>query len=190
MATSANVEIERKFLVNKSEFLSDTLPDHPADLICQGYWSSHNLPTFFKDMLGLLNGRIPQQDFNTIENMGPKGLEMRVRQRNDEYFVTFKSRQNIEGGGVMEFEYPLEHEPASFLLHSTDYRLSKVRHCLPLGEFVLEVDVFDGMDLVLAEVEIPSMDTPLPKLPSWVGEEVTGQHEYMNRTLSTRPRSI
>lgn len=190
MGNSNNVEIERKFLVNKEEFLSADLPQHTADVICQGYWSTDNLPTFFKDMLAMLNGRIPQQDFTTIEDMGPQQLEMRVRQRNEEFFVTFKSRKNIEGGGVMEFEYPLEHEPAAFLLASTDYRLSKTRHCLPLGGFVLEVDVFDDMDLVLAEIEIPSMNTPLPPLPSWIGEEVTGQHEYMNRTLSTRSRSM
>lgn len=190
MGNNTNVEIERKFLVNKEQFLAANLPAHQADVICQGYWSADNLPAFFKNMLAMLNGRIPQEEYNTIYNMGPKGLEMRVRQRNDDYFVTFKSRHNIEGGGVMEFEYPLEHEPAAFLLTATDYRLSKVRHCLPLGEFVLEVDVFDDMELVLAEVEIPSMGTSLPALPSWVGEEVTGQHEYMNRTLSTRPRSI
>ena len=189
MGNSTNVEIERKFLVNKEEFLAADLPKHDADVICQGYWSSDNLPTFFKEMLGLIEPRVPQEEYQTIYTMGPKELEMRVRQRNDQYFVTFKSRQNLEGGGVMEFEYPLDEEPASFLLNATDYRLSKVRHCLPLGDFVLEVDVFDGMDLVLAEVEIPSMDTPLPALPSWIGEEVTGQHEYMNRTLSTRSRS-
>jgi len=55
-----------------------------------------------------------------------------------------------------------------------------------LGDLTLEVDVFEGLDLVLAEVEIPSSDTPLPPLPEWVGEEVTGQTMYMNRTLSTR----
>lgn len=190
MGNNTNVEIERKFLVDKELFLAADLPKHNVDVICQGYWSTDNLPSLFKHMLKILNGCIPGDDYKTICNMGPQGLEMRVRQRNDNHFVTFKSRHNIEGGGVMEFEYPLEPEPAAFLLNATDYRLSKVRHCLPLGEFILEVDVFDDMDLVLAEVEIPSMDTTLPSLPSWIGEEVTGQNEYMNRTLSTRPRSM
>lgn len=190
MGNSTNVEIERKFLVNKEEFLSADLPQHETDVICQGYWTSDNLPHFFDSVLTSLNGGIPSSEHEQISKMGPENLEMRIRQRNSDYFVTFKSRQTLEGGGVMEFEYPFEEEPANFLLNSTDYRLSKVRHCLPLGDFVLEVDVFDGMDLVLAEVEIPSMGTPLPPLPSWVDEEVTGQHEYMNRTLSTRPRSI
>ena len=61
---------------------------------------------------------------------------------------------------------------------------------MPLGQgLTLEVDVFEHLDgLVLAEVEIPSLDTVLPDLPSWVGEEVTGQPAYFNRSLAERGR--
>ena len=187
---NSNVEIERKFLVNKEEFFLSDLPQHKADVICQGYWTSDNLPHFFTSVLESLKSSIPSIEHTQITQLGPQNLEMRIRQRNSDYFVTFKSRKTLDGGGVMEFEYPFDEEPANFLLNSTDYRLSKVRHCLPLGDLVLEVDVFDGLDLVMAEVEIPSLNTPLPPLPSWIGEEVTGQNEYMNRTLSTRSRSL
>jgi len=186
MSASNNVEIERKFLVDKQAFLNATLPDHPQHIISQGYWSSDNLPLHFTQLLEVLKPVVPSSEFAQIAQLGPQGLEARVRQRNDEFFATFKGRTNLDSGGVLEFEYPLPSEPALFLLNATDYRIGKVRHCLPLGDLTLEVDVFEGLDLVLAEVEIPSSDTPLPPLPEWVGEEVTGQTMYMNRTLSTR----
>ncbi len=53
-----------------------------------------------------------------------------------------------------------------------------------------EVDVFYGSNqgLVMAEIELPSQDTPFPH-PSWLGEEVTGDHRYYNSQLLDKPFS-
>jgi CYTH domain-containing protein len=50
---------------------------------------------------------------------------------------------------------------------------------------VWEIDEFDGhhSGLVLAEVELPNVHHKTA-LPEWLGEEITGKHEWSNSTLS------
>ena len=63
--------------------------------------------------------------------------------------------------------------------------IEKHRHLVPLeNDLLIEVDVFHRLGLILAEIEIPSLDTVLPSLPEWMGEEVTGQPQYLNRYLA------
>ena len=53
------------------------------------------------------------------------------------------------------------------------------------------IDVFDHprSGLVVAEIELPSADTPF-ELPRWAGEEVTDDPGYGNSELSRRAREI
>jgi CYTH domain-containing protein len=66
-------------------------------------------------------------------------------------------------------------------------RLTKTRHLRREGPFVWAVDRFDHMDLVLAEVEMPSADAMAP-IPPWlegyVVREVTDDPRYGNYTLA------
>lgn len=52
-----------------------------------------------------------------------------------------------------------------------------------------EIDRFDDLDLVLAEVELPSADTPAPIPPwldGWIVREVTDSPEYRNSQIALR----
>ncbi|HEX2091645.1 MAG TPA: hypothetical protein VHG28_04550 [Longimicrobiaceae bacterium] len=66
-------------------------------------------------------------------------------------------------------------------------RVRKLRYRVPDGGLVWEVDRFRGRRLVLAEVELPSEDTPVV-FPEWlrpyVVREVTGEPEYLNQNLA------
>ncbi len=66
-------------------------------------------------------------------------------------------------------------------------RIEKVRYAVPDGAFVWEIDVFLDRGLVLAEVELPSVDT-LVTLPDWLAphviRDVTGESEYVNANLA------
>jgi CYTH domain-containing protein len=66
-------------------------------------------------------------------------------------------------------------------------RLTKRRHQVPAGDFIWEVDEFTDRSLVLAEIELPSADTPV-EFPDWlapfVEREVTGDPAYLNWTLA------
>ncbi len=66
-------------------------------------------------------------------------------------------------------------------------RVAKVRYRVPEGDLTWEIDDFTDRDLVLAEVELPSEDTPvqLPRwLAPWVVREVTGEVEFTNWKLA------
>jgi adenylate cyclase len=68
-------------------------------------------------------------------------------------------------------------------------RLAKVRHVVAEGSLLWEVDRFVGIDLWLAEVELPAVDA-LVDLPAWlapwVAREVTDDPRYRNSALALR----
>lgn len=172
------VEIERKFLVLLDLF--DKQQATGSQRIVQCYWSQDNLPLSFDWMLEQ-SIAIPNEERQTIENMGPQKLEMRVRQKNNAYYVTWKSGA-LDNGGVMEFEYPISSDIAQQAFQSASFVIAKTRYLVPHGDYTLEVDVFDH-GLVMAEIELPNMNEPIDDLPSWIGTEVTGQIEYTNRYI-------
>jgi len=76
---------------------------------------------------------------------------------------------------------------ADFWPHTEGRRLTKTRHVLTIGEVVWMIDVFDQMDLVIAEAEVPTVDTPSPA-PDWleplIVREVTEDLAYTNANLA------
>jgi adenylate cyclase len=68
-------------------------------------------------------------------------------------------------------------------------RIRKTRHKVKQGALTFEVDRFDGIDLVMCEVELPSVDTQVD-LPAWltphIVKEVTELPEYRNYELAKR----
>lgn len=66
-------------------------------------------------------------------------------------------------------------------------RVTKRRHVVPAGAITWEIDAFTDRDLVLAEVELPSVDFAV-EVPEWLQavlvREVTGEDEYVNANLA------
>jgi CHAD domain-containing protein/CYTH domain-containing protein len=66
-------------------------------------------------------------------------------------------------------------------------RLTKRRHRVPDDSLTWDIDEFTDRELVLAEVELPSAETPV-EIPAWlepwVEREVTGEVAYLNSTLA------
>lgn len=66
-------------------------------------------------------------------------------------------------------------------------RVEKQRYRIAEGDLVFEVDVFTDRELVLAEVELPSVDTAVP-LPEWLApyvvRDVTDDPTYLNLRLA------
>ncbi len=97
----------------------------------------------------------------------------------------------VKGPGLtsrQEFEYPIPPEDAEAMFASglcappwIEKRRTRVLH----AGLVWEVDEFAGhlAGLVLAEVELPSAETPVP-LPPWVGREVSDDPRYLNSALA------
>ena len=66
--------------------------------------------------------------------------------------------------------------------------IEKTRYIVEHEGFEWEVDVFEGDNagLVVAEVELPSIDVR-PPLPDWTGREVSDDLRYYNVSLQKNP---
>lgn len=117
-----------------------------------------------------------------------KNATVRVRIAGDSAWLTIKGK--TEGATRSEFEYPIPVDEARSMLDELCGQgvIDKTRYRQPQGELCWEIDVFHGDNegLVVAEIELPSEDTPFDK-PEWLGEEVTGEVRYYNSALSNTP---
>jgi CYTH domain-containing protein len=94
------------------------------------------------------------------------------------------------GVGVQRMELEEETDPKTFehlWLLTDGRRLRKRRYIIPEGDRYWEVDEFLDRDLVLAEMEIPTVDTEIT-VPEWLRpvlvRDVTGERKYTNRSLA------
>lgn len=119
--------------------------------------------------------------------ISPAGSEATVRVRCllDRAFVAIKGPR--VGLVRPEFEYEISVEDGEEVLKTLckNRTLEKIRHIVEFDGLIWNVDEFQKshFGLVLAEVELLSAEQPL-RLPFWIGEEVTGQHEYRNAVLA------
>ncbi len=155
-----NQEIERKFLIKNDSWRQNVTGSH---VIRQGY--IHTVAR------------------NTV----------RVRLRDGQAFLTLKSRTAPDGLGRSEFEYGIPADDAAAMLDTLCDRplIEKVRYLVPADNgLVWEIDVFSGDNagLTVAEIELPSADTPFTH-PAWLGEEVTADPRYYNAALTQMPYS-
>lgn len=148
------VEIERKFLVQNDDWKVQTASSYH---IIQGYM------------------------------VGEPSLAVRLRIIDDkEALLTIKGKG--EGIARPEYEYPIPVEDAKGMLALCGNRvLEKTRHLITAkNDLKWEVDVFAGRHagLVLAEIELPTLDTPFER-PDWIGEDVSENPSYLNAVLAS-----
>lgn len=115
---------------------------------------------------------------------------VRVRIAGDEAFITIKGKPPADKPlDTPEFEYSIPLNDAKKLLQlCLPGEISKIRHEIPQGEHVWEIDVFQGTNegLVVAEIELDDADEDFAH-PAWLGEEVTFDMRYKNAILSEKP---
>jgi len=115
---------------------------------------------------------------------------VRVRVSNVSAWLTIKGTS--VDGVTPEFEYPIPKADALAMLSSLAEQplIEKKRHLIPRDGIVWEVDEFLGHNagLVIAEIELLSPNQAFP-FPSWIDREVTGEQQYYNACLVSRPFS-
>lgn len=108
---------------------------------------------------------------------------VRVRVRGDRGFLTVKGiNRGIER---MEWEYEIPVADAVEMLEICSGKIiDKTRHLIAYEGHTWEVDEFYlPVGMWLAEVELTAPDEAV-MLPSWVGQEVTGNPDYYNSNMS------
>lgn len=90
----------------------------------------------------------------------------------------------------LEYEYPLPEADAHEMLDKLCDKplIEKTRYYVEDAGHTWEVDVFagDNAGLIVAELELPSADTPFNQ-PAWLGEEVSHDPRYYNVMLVKHP---
>jgi CYTH domain-containing protein len=114
------------------------------------------------------------------------GLQVRLRQSDKNYSLTYKRGL---GNVREEREVELLAEQFSALWPATEgKRVLKTRYEIPLGDLVVEIDVYGGRHegLVVAEVEFDDEESATRfQPPEWLGDDVTGDPRYSNQLLAS-----
>ncbi|MGK7862759.1 CYTH domain-containing protein [Falsiroseomonas sp. E2-1-a4] len=154
------IEIERKFLVADEGWRQAV--DGPGVPMRQGYLAAP----------------------------GPHAAHVRVRLAGTRAFLTIKgpALAGSLGRARPEFEYPIPAEDAEGLLAlCAAPPLVKTRYEVPHEGHIWTVDVFEApahfAGLMLAEVELAD-ETVQPRLPAWLGAEVTDDPRFANAALA------
>jgi len=117
-----------------------------------------------------------------------KERTVRVRTVDDKAFLTIKGLP--VGVTRAEYEYEIPFDDGNALLDTLAEKplIEKKRYTIPFEGLVWEVDEFfgDNRGFIVAEVELHSEDTQIPK-PDWVGDEVSGDPRYFNSNLNRNP---
>jgi adenylate cyclase len=117
-----------------------------------------------------------------------KERTVRVRIAEDKAFLTVKGK--TIGMTRAEFEYAIPVAEARIMLDTLCEKplIEKYRYTVQYARFVWEIDEFLGENegLIVAEIELPTEDTPFA-LPTWAGKEVTTDARYYNANLIQNP---
>ena len=122
--------------------------------------------------------------------MNKKDLVVRVRLSGDHGFLTIKGATH--NGSRKEFEYPVPKKDAEEMidLFCKKPLIEKTRYHIEFKGFEWVIDKFYGenLGLVVAEIELSSIDQPF-ETPDWIGKEVTHDPKFFNSNLIETPYS-
>lgn len=116
---------------------------------------------------------------------------VRIRLKGNDAFITIKGKSSDDGLSRYEWEKFISKEEFDELIQlCLPGTIQKTRYLMPWGKYTIEVDEFKDLNsgLVIAEIEL-DMDDIIGDLPTWIGQEVTGDAKYYNSQLMIRPYS-
>lgn len=142
-----------------------------------------------KFLVRRLPDNLPQYDHREIEQgylaIASGGVQVRLRKAGTEHSLTYK---RDDGPSRIEREVRLTAEQFHVLWPATEgKRLTKIRYDVPVGDRVVEIDVYSGWHegLIVAEVEFDDEDSARAfQVPDWLGQDVTGRARYSNVRLA------
>lgn len=108
---------------------------------------------------------------------------VRIRIRDDRAFLTIKGVTTGISRDEWEYEIPVCDAKAMLRATCEGTIIEKTRYIVPVEGFTWEVDCFESpKQFTIAEVELTDPTTN-PPLPSFIGEDVSGNPAYYNSNL-------
>ena len=123
--------------------------------------------------------------------LGGGNSTVRVRMTDKTAFLTIKGKANGISRAEFEYEIPVSDAQAMLSDMTVGTSVEKIRYIVPAeNDLFWEVDEYLNANypLFTAEIELPSADTEFA-IPEWLGEEVSDNKNYTNRSLSRAPYS-
>ncbi len=162
---SPALEIERTYLLER-------LPDFPPDVL----------------VYRLEQGYLPDPS-NADQDNPVEGRLRRTVKADGSVIYTHTIKRGM-GFIRQETERTISQQEFDHLWPRTaGRRLSKTRYFVTVGEHLWAIDDFDDLDVVMAEVELPSPQTAVT-LPDWLTaclvRDVTEEPEYRSYSLAVR----
>lgn len=121
--------------------------------------------------------------------LGAPGGKASIRVRLEGAVAKLNIKAAVIGSARAEYEYDIPVAQAREMLDTLCVGLvDKTRHYVEREGLTWEIDEFhgDNAGLVVAEVELESVDQSVPR-PDWLGAEVTNDVRYYNQQLALKP---
>lgn len=119
---------------------------------------------------------------------------LRIRKSNEEYYLTYKSKINLEEKVTSaivqnEIELPLTKQAYENLKKKVDnHMVFKTRYLIPISNgLTAELDIFEGILTGLLYVEVEFPDQLIAEdfsPPEWFGRELSSDKRFSNYRLS------
>ena len=179
------IEIERRFFLNddaeqpwKQPALASQIRQHYLD---SSKISVKQSKLSYNEVVVHMNITPEQTDtYETVDDW-----TSRIRFRNEEAILTLKGKRTH--ASALELEWEIDAVTAGTIPGLTECpTVFKTRYTWKAADGLLwEIDEFEGplTGLILAEVELPNEEFPV-LLPEWIGEEITGLHQWSNSSLA------
>lgn len=139
-------------------------------------WLLKSVPPNLKDGERIIQGYV---------TISPDGTEVRVRNKNNKYFLTIKSSGLLERNEV-EIEITNNHFN-NLWVFVNNKSLEKTRYKIFFQGKIIEIDIYSGKlkGLAVAEVEFNTITASKRFIPpEWFGKEVTFIKKYKNKNLA------
>jgi CYTH domain-containing protein len=164
------MEIERKYLVHPAKFNRQelTLRANVIMRIQQGYFTVKENVSMRVRLIELNKDR-----YGTTFDEPWKGS------------ITLKTKE--AGPSRHECEGITSYADAEIFMKMCTNKILKDRFIYYFENVIWEIDDFGPPheELIIAEIEIPNVDTRIEK-PDWIGEEVTARREFYSENLNSR----
>lgn len=130
--------------------------------------------TLAKESIHIVQGYISRVPESTV----------RIRTKGNRGYLTIKGMTHGATRNEWEYEIPFEDAKSMLSKCCNGNVVDKIRYIVDYSGHIWEIDEFASpcSGLVVAEVELES-EMDMPALPSFVGEEVTGNPRYYNSNL-------
>ena len=182
---SEYMEFERRFIISKKRVRPWRDCEYQSNITQQyldsALFTNHENQLIYAGNLMLIemNG----EEKSLFEKTDDQTTRIRFTQ--DSVHLTLKGKRTHSA--ALELEWEIDRELGENISGSKSHpSISKTRyHWRGNDGMVWEVDEFEGplTGLILAEVELPNEEFPV-SLPEWIGEEITGLHQWSNSSLA------